>query len=227
MKTPLTLAFDVYGTLIDTHGITTALAQHTDAETAVRLSHLWRDKQLEYSFRRGLMQHYENFATCTAQALDYACAAQGVTLNAAQKTTLLQAYSKLPAFADAADGLAQLQRNGYKLFAFSNGPAAAVESLLANAGLRGYFADIVSVDEIHTFKPDPAVYAHFLHRSGATATTAWLISSNPFDVLGALAAGLQAAWLQRNPQTLFDPWGPRPTLTINSLAELPAQLAAS
>jgi 2-haloacid dehalogenase len=30
----------------------------------------WREKQLEYSFRRGLMRRYENFAVCTRQVLD-------------------------------------------------------------------------------------------------------------------------------------------------------------
>ena len=220
MKTPLTLAFDVYGTLIDTHGITTALAAFTGADAAARLSLLWRDKQLEYAFRRGLMRDYADFATCTAQALDYVCAAQNVELSAAQKTELAQAYGKLPAFPDATDALAQLQKDGHRLFAFSNGKAAAVDALLTHANLRNYFTDIVSVDEIGTFKPNPDVYAHFLHRSAAAAETAWLISSNPFDVLGALAAGMKTAWVRRSPQAVFDPWGASPTVTVASLAEL-------
>lgn len=225
MKKPLTLAFDVYGTLIDPHGITDALAQVVGAaEVAARLSHTWREKQLEYAFRRGLMQQYADFATCTAQALEYACAAHGVALSAAQKTALLQAYGKLPAFAEAAGCLAQLQESGQHLFAFSNGSGKAVDAVLTHANLRTYFADIVSVDEISTFKPHPAVYAHFLRRSGAQGGDAWLVSSNPFDVIGALAAGMQAAWVQRTPQALFDPWGVTPTLTVSSLAELPVQL---
>jgi len=54
MKT--TLAFDVYGTLIDTHGVVAALTEMIGKQ-AQGFSQSWRDKQLEYSFRRGLMQN--------------------------------------------------------------------------------------------------------------------------------------------------------------------------
>ena len=52
---PITLAFDVYGTLIDTHGVTVELEKHVGS-SADGFSRMWREKQLEYSFRRGLMR---------------------------------------------------------------------------------------------------------------------------------------------------------------------------
>jgi 2-haloacid dehalogenase len=60
----ITLAFDVYGTLIDTAGVTQALEKYV-GDKASAFSSLWREKQLEYSFRRGLMQNYQSFAVCT------------------------------------------------------------------------------------------------------------------------------------------------------------------
>src|SRR5450631_370071 len=63
----ITLAFDVYGTLIDTQGVIVALEKHLGT-SAPGFSRMWREKQLEYSFRRGLMQNYENFAECTRNA---------------------------------------------------------------------------------------------------------------------------------------------------------------
>ena len=47
-----------------------------------------------------------------------------------------------------------------------------------------------------------------------------LISSNPFDVIGAKAAGWQAVWVQRTPENIFDPWEYRPDVTISSLTQL-------
>jgi 2-haloacid dehalogenase len=79
---------------------------------------------------------------------------------------------------------------------------------------------VVSVDEIKSFKPNPGVYCHFLRRAGVTGADAWLISSNPFDVIGALSAGMRAAWLKRSPEAIFDPWGIEPTLTIDTLLSL-------
>jgi 2-haloacid dehalogenase len=99
-----------------------------------------------------------------------------------------------------------------------------VDALLAGAGIRGYFHDIVSVDEVRSFKPSPAVYHHFLNRSGAVASHAWLISSNPFDVIGAVSSGMCAAWVRRSPEAVFDPWGIDPTITVSTVAELADKL---
>ncbi|RDE18834.1 haloacid dehalogenase type II [Motiliproteus coralliicola] len=221
---PFTLAFDVYGTLIDTHGVVAQL-QALIGDRAQGFSSRWREKQLEYAFRRGLMQNYASFAVCTSQALDYTCHEQGVALSAEQKQQLLQIYKTLPAFDDVKQSLNELQAMGCRLFAFSNGTAEAVDQLLQNAGIRQFFIDIISVDELKSFKPNPAVYSHFLRQSDAKASSAWLISSNPFDVIGSISAGMRSAWVQRSSNAQFDPWGIDPTLKVSSLSQLPQQLA--
>lgn len=221
----ITLAFDVYGTLIDTHGVVVMLQQHL-GDRAAEFSRMWREKQLEYSFRRGLMQNYLNFAVCTSNALDYTCTYYQVPLTQNDKQALLDAYKVLPAFDDVTRGLTRAREQGFRMFAFSNGSAEAVEKLLTTAGIRDFFSDVVSVDEMKSFKPNPGVYCHFLRRAGAAGAETWLISSNPFDVLGALSAGLRAAWVKRSPDAIFDPWGVEPTLTVASLTELTAQIAA-
>jgi 2-haloacid dehalogenase len=218
-----TLAFDVYGTLIDTHGVITALQTHVGPR-AGEFSRAWRDKQLEYSFRRGLMQQYEPFSICTSQALDHTCSLFGLHLIPEHRQRLLDAYKTLPAFKDATEGLARARKAGFRLFAFSNGRGDVVEALLAQAGLRDFFLDVVSVDEVKSFKPDPGVYAHFLRRAGAAGSEAWMISGNPFDVLGALGAGMRAAWVKRSPEAQFDPWGIEPTLTVDSLSDLASRI---
>jgi 2-haloacid dehalogenase len=54
------LGFDVYGTLIDPFGMERQLVCFC-GDQAHDLCALWRQKQLEYSFRRGLMRRYEDF----------------------------------------------------------------------------------------------------------------------------------------------------------------------
>ena len=87
-----TIAFDVYGTLIDTDGVVDRLREWIGSQ-AETFSQTWRSKQLEYSFRRGLMRRYENFAVCTRHALDYCCAEYEVSFSAGQKEALLQSFS--------------------------------------------------------------------------------------------------------------------------------------
>ncbi|KAA1189993.1 haloacid dehalogenase type II [Pseudohalioglobus sediminis] len=219
----LTLAFDVYGTLIDTHGVVSELRKLV-GDKAEQFSQVWRDKQLEYAFRRGLMQNYQPFSICTRDALDYACAFLVVDLTGEQKSGLLRCYASLPAFEDAAGALETLKGNGHRLYAFSNGTADAVHTVLVAAGLRDYFHGVVSVDDLKSFKPNPAVYSHFLRESAAQGSSAWLISSNPFDVIGAVSAGMHAAWVKRTEAAVFDPWGIDPTITVANLGELDREL---
>ena len=214
---PETIAFDIYGTLIDTHGLIDLLRCHV-GDNASRFSTLWRQKQLEYSFRRGLMRQYKDFGICTAQAFKYACISFGVSLSQKETDILLRAYRALPIFDDVVEGLKNAQDAGFRLYAFSNGKETDILQLLDNANIGCFFIDIISVDEVQSFKPDPLVYRHFLKR--AKADNAWMVSANPFDIIGAVSAGMKSAWMQRYPDIIMDPWEIVPTVVIHRLNEL-------
>ena len=215
----ITLAFDVYGTLIDTNGVLTLLENFV-GKKAKAFSSTWRDKQLEYSFRRGHMQNYVSFAVCTQQALDFTCLFYKEDLSKEQRAELMAIYAILPAFEEVKVALEKFKEKGFRLFAFSNGKKEAVEKLLNNAGIIDLFDGVVSVDDIKTFKPSPGAYAHFLRSANAKSGESWLISSNPFDVTGSISAGMRSAWIKRSEESIFDPWEIQPTIEVNSLLEL-------
>ncbi|MGR4067211.1 haloacid dehalogenase type II [Billgrantia sp. C5P2] len=223
------LAFDVYGTLIDTHGVVTELEERLGRggkdSLATEFSRRWRDKQLEYSFRRSLMGAYVPFGQCTREALDFTDRALQAQLSDVDKDHLMAVYARLPAFPEAAGALERLAATGMRCVAFSNGTREAVEGLLEQAGIRERFEDVISVDEIKRFKPDPAVYAHLRNRLEVPPGDTWLISSNPFDVIGARHAGLHAAWVRRSLDAPFDPWGIEPDLTVTDLEALAERLS--
>lgn len=215
------LAFDVYGTLIDTAGVANALRPIVGERTP-EFTAAWRDKQLEYSFRRALMQNYVDFSVCTAQALDYTCSLFKIEISADERSKLLAVYRTLPAFRDVDPGLYALKNLDAKMFAFSNGHPDDLESLLKNTGIRYHFEGVVSLFDVRTFKPNPAAYAWF-HRAAKTGgAETWLVSSNPFDVIGAISAGMKAIWVKRSPDAVFDPWEIRPTATVTNLAQIAA-----
>ena len=220
------MALDVYGTLVDPAGMALRLGASFGARAPVA-AQLWREKQLEYTFRRALMRKYADFDVCTLQALRYVSASLGVTLDEAEEHALLEAYLHLPAFTDVRDGLAMLRRAGYRLVALTNGTLHSARSVLQNAGISEFLEDVLSVEPIATFKPDPAVYALLEKLSAGRAEPAWLVSGNPFDVIGAKAAGLRAAWLRRDPQRIFDPWEFSPDLVVRNLEELCQKLPPS
>jgi len=218
MKT--TIAFDVYGTLVNP----LAMADHLESlvgAAAVRFAELWRIKQLEYSFRRALMRAYRPFSVCTREALLYTEEALGITtLGEESRDNLMQRYKELPPFPEAALGLSSLRNRGYLLAALSNGEAEVIRGVLECAKLLPLFDDIVSAYEVRTFKPDPAIYAHAVQRLGQAASTIWLVSNNPFDIIGAKTAGLRVAWVKRDRKTVFDPWGIEHDLVVSGLDQL-------
>src|SRR5215471_14650570 len=210
------IGLDVYGTLIDPlqmAGPLRALA----GERSSALAQLWRQKQLEYSFRRALMRGYQSFDVCTDQALEYAASSFGVTLAPGDRSRLLELYRTLPAYEDATPGVEALRRHGHALFAFSNGVEATVRHLLEHARILSLLDGVVSVDDLRTFKPDPAVYEYLVKRAQQPKNRIWVVSANPFDVIGAKASGLRAAWVKRSSEAVFDPWGIEPDLVVPDL----------
>ncbi len=217
----LTLAFDVYGTLINTSGVYQALREMT-GEQASLLMDTWRNKQLEYSFRRGLMKSYIDFSQVTRQALLFSCKTLQIELSGEQQEALMQEYTRLPAFPDVPEALRALKADGHRLYAFSNGSKKAVDTLLNQADILPFFDGTVSIEDVAVFKPSPEVYAYFNQKTNSEKAATWLISGNTFDVIGALSFGMKAAWLKRSAESVFDPWDIEPTVVINSIADLPA-----
>ena len=214
----MTLAFDVYGTLVDPMGMAELLRPEA-GEEASALAALWREKQLEFSFRKGLMRVYEDFGVCTRQALRYACAVHGVALSTTREDELMTAYLSLPAFDDALPALKSLNGN-YPLYAFSNGSYPALEKVLGHNDLLGQLDGLVSVDDIKSFKPDPAVYTHARRMTGAWDQPLCLVSSNAWDVIGARAAS-RFTQIARNPAArVFEDWGIEPSAVVTDLSEL-------
>lgn len=213
------IAFDVYGTLVDPLGIVADLAVLA-GERAGEAAALWRARQIEYSFRRAAMHRYENFDVVTRQALESVCATLAIAFAPAQADGLMLAYERLAPYPDVRPALERLRRTGCRLAVFSNGVEETLRRLLAHAGLLDFFDDLVSVDDVKSFKPDPAVYAHLERR--LASQTIWLVTSNGWDAIGAKAAGLRAAWVRRDSRTVLDPWGIVPDRIAGGLAELAA-----
>lgn len=69
--------FDAYGTLFDVSSVARG-AQDALGERWQALSDLWRTKQLQYTWLRGLAGHHADFWQVTGDALDYAMTTLGI-----------------------------------------------------------------------------------------------------------------------------------------------------
>jgi 2-haloacid dehalogenase len=218
------LAFDLYGTLVDPIAIASELGDLLGETAGREAAGRWRLKQLEYSFRLTAMSQYEDFHWVTARALDYSLASLGARLPDGQAERLVELYDYLQPFPDAAPALRALAGLGYELAVFSNGTPAMIGNCLNNSGLGAFFGQRISVDEVRAFKPSPVVYRHAAGRLSRPIERIRLVTSNAFDCVGAGAAGMRTAWVNRSAAP-FDTIGAQPDLIVPALDRLPAALA--
>jgi len=212
--------FDAYGTLFDVHA---AIARHRAAAGAEadRFSEIWRTKQLEYSWTLTLAAHYADFWTLTERALDYAFA-RVPSVDRALRPQLLEAYLKLDAFAEARAALEQLKTRGARLAVLSNGTPQMLAAVVEAAGFATLFDAVLSVDAVRMFKPRPEVYRLVTERMAVEPAAVAFVSSNRWDVMGAVAFGFKAFWVNRSGQP--DEYADFPPLRrISSLAALPGE----
>lgn len=193
---PSIFVFDAYGTLFNVHA---AIGHYCNdaGPDADRMSDMWRTKQLEYTWTLTLAGHYEDFWTLTERALDYALA-RTPSVPPSLKASLLDAYFKLDAFPDARAALKALKHAGHKTGILSNGSPAMLNGAVDNAGLGGDLDAVLSVDSLKMFKPRPAVYALVTDHFKCAPRDVTFVSSNRWDVMGAVSVGFQALWVNRS-----------------------------
>jgi 2-haloacid dehalogenase len=209
--------FDAYGTLFDVHSVVEAGREVT--ADPMTLSQTWRQKQLEYTWLRALMGRYEDFWAVTEAALRFSVRRLGLAATEAQLTRLMTAYLRLACFAEVPAALARLA--GRPRAILSNGAPLMLSAAVASAGIGAGLEHVISVDEVKTYKPSPAVYALGPARLGIPVGELLFVSSNAWDVAGAKAFGYRVAWCNRGGQ-LPEELGSPPDLVISRLDELPA-----
>ena len=211
--------FDAYGTLFDVHSAVrrggAALGDKAD-----KVSALWRQKQLEYTWLRSLMGAHADFWQVTAEGLDYALAAHGVE-DSSLHARLMDLYLSLDAYPDVAEALTRLRAGGKKTAILSNGAPKMLTAAVTSAGLSDLLDAALSIEDVGIYKPDRRVYQLAADRMQVSPARICFVSTNAWDASGAAYFGFRVAWLNRFKQPPERLPG-APATTIESLRQLPA-----
>ncbi|CAB1222819.1 HAD family hydrolase [Acinetobacter bouvetii] len=113
--------------------------------------------------------------------------------------------------------LTELKQAGYKLAVISNGGHATRLTILQGLGFSHYFHEIVSSELAGLSKPNPEIFLYTCQKLAVEPEHCLFVGDHPVnDVQGAMAAGMQALWLQGfHPATDH-----QPVHTIQHLAEI-------
>jgi HAD superfamily hydrolase (TIGR01549 family) len=152
--------------------------------------------------------------------------AEAEELAAAYRRAYLAARRPVPG---AQELLVEIRRRGARVVAVTNNLVTEQEDKLRHTGLRDLFDALVISEAAGVSKPDPRIFALALDAAGATAPDAVMLGDSwANDVLGAVGAGISAAWLDRHGSGVPDPVVPvRRLASLQPAAEVASALLSS
>lgn len=213
--------FDAYGTLFD-FGSAAASCRDVLGDQGGRLTALWRDKQLQYSWLRAVQGRHADFWQVTGDALDFALEVLGI-VEPRLRNRLMDLYLELDPFPEVPDVLRRLKAAGKPAAILSNGTPAMLQAIVAKSGLGDLLDHVLSVEEAGVYKPHPKIYQLALDRLGVAAGDILFLSSNGWDAWAASAFGMRVAWCNRQGNRRERLPG-APDRELTSLSELPGLL---
>lgn len=132
-------------------------------------------------------------------------AEHGLTLSAKDADALMRSYDALHVFPEIPSALKLLEQHSdsVEAYVFSNGTDEMVGNSIRTSPELGPYAErfksLVTVHDLKCFKPDKRTYEHLVEQVGkqGSENDVWVVSANPFDIVGSRAAGLRAAFIDR------------------------------
>lgn len=199
-----TLTFDLFGTILD---LGSSLKPYigdmlTAQGTAVTAEEFWdrqRVRQRLEQFQDSLMlQGHGGYLETVRRAYLHTLRSFGldhVARDGEQVDAFMAQWQRLRPFPDVLPALPDLQRN-FRLVVLSNGDPAFLDHLTTHQ-VPWNFDDVISVTAVGMFKPHPTVYQYAAHHLGTASRNLCMVSSNSFDVVGAVACGYAGAYVNR------------------------------
>jgi 2-haloacid dehalogenase len=216
--------FDAYGTLFDFASAARG-CRDVLGDAIEKLTALWRDKQLQYTWLRAVQGRHADFWQVTGDALDFALETLAIE-KSGLRDRLMNLYLTLEPFPEVPEVLRQLKTAGLRTAILSNGSPMMLDAAVRESGLSTLLDAVLSVESVGVYKPHPKVYQLAVDRLGIPAAAIAFQSSNAWDAYAASAFGMQVVWCNRYGQRPERLPG-KPDRMVRSLAELPALVAAS
>jgi len=223
VSAPSVVVFDVNETLSD---LTPLQERFVEVGAPRTLAGLWFASVLRDGFALTAAGTTAPFADIGAELLRGLLPGHGVTDDVeAAVSHVMQRFMSLDTHPDVAPGVRAMRAAGLRLVTLSNGSTAVAESLLGRAGLREEFEALLSVEEPGVWKPAAGAYGFAAERCGVALAETMLVAVHPWDIDGAVRAGMQAAWIDRDGRR-YPAYASEPTHRVGSLEELAEALAS-
>ena len=208
--------FDVNETLLDLGALDPHFEQ-AFGDAGVRRA--WFLQLLQSALVATVTGTYSDFGEVGGAALEMVAEREGVDLSDEDKQKFLGGMRQLPPHPEVAESLDRLRDAGLRLATLTNSTRQVAEAQMEYSGLRDYFEQILSADDVKRLKPAPEPYRMAAESLAVEVEGVRLVAAHAWDVAGALRAGCAAAFVAR-PGMVLDPLVERPDVVGADLRQV-------
>jgi len=218
---PKALIFDLNETLLDLSEVRKSVGDILQG--GEEIVSLWFETMLHYSLVANASDNYRNFSDIGAAALMMLAKNRNIDMDMDRAHNALAPIRRIPPHPDVPPALEHLNEKGYRLAVLTNSPRDGMEAQLSNAGIDKHFELQLSIDDIGIYKPDRHVYRWAARQLGVAPGDCLFVAAHGWDVAGAMAAEMKAAFLDRPGQNLY-PLSTNPAFVVPDLEQLASML---
>jgi 2-haloacid dehalogenase len=214
--------FDQYGTVVDMQGglvevATPFLRAKGWQGNPNSFVTWWRRTHFENSMIDALLhREHTPYREIGERAVAYVMDRAGISYTADEVRALVDSIVRLRPFPEVPEALDRL-RARYRLIVLSNGDPDMLENARPYHGVA--FERLISVAEANSFKPHVATYTRAAAIVGVQMHEVLFIANHAFDCIGAKAAGMRTAFIDRR-QRPFGATPYQPDLLVPSMTAL-------
>jgi 2-haloacid dehalogenase len=222
--------FDFYGTVVDMQGsLTRAITPYLERKGYTknppeRLVTWWRRTHFENSMIDALLHRdHTTYRQIGYEAVDYTLERAAIDHTDDEVRQLVSEITRLEAFPDVVQALTDMKSHGLKLYILSNGDPDMLAAGVPFSGTGHLWDRVISVAEADSFKPHTTTYQTAAALIGLSREQILFVANHPFDCIGAKAAGLRSAFIDRRKRPFGNGRYPA-DVTVSDMAELAALL---
>jgi 2-haloacid dehalogenase len=219
--------FDQYGTVVDMQsGLVEAATPFLRAKgwqgKPNSFVTWWRRTHFENSMIDALLhRQHTSYREIGERSVAFVMDRAGIRYTMDEVHDLVEHIVRLRPFPEVPAALDRL-RTRYRLVVLSNGDPDMLESAKQYHGVA--FERVISVAAANSFKPHVATYTKAAEISGVRMDQVLFIANHAFDCIGAKAAGMRTAFIDRR-QRPFGVTPHQPDLLVPSMSALADLLA--
>lgn len=225
--------FDFYGTVVDMQGsLTRAIQPYLEeknytANPPARLVTWWRRTHFENSMIDALLHRdHTPYRQIGFEAVNYTLERAGIEHTDEEVSNLVAQIERLDPFPEVMQALTQMKSHGLKLVILSNGDPDMLAKGVPFSGTEHLWDHVISVEEANSFKPHNATYTKAAEIVGLDRNDILFVANHAFDCIGAKAAGLRSAFIDRRKRPFGNSKYPA-DITVSDMGELSATITST